>query len=394
MSFEYTFLIETKSARINFPCAFCFAPRFRDLIFVMKATVKIGFIGTGFARKVQIPAFLECEGAEIVSVASGHPENAEATAKQFNISHWTDDWQDTVSREDIDLICITTPPDTHSEMTFRALELGKHVLCEKPMAMNVREARKMTEMAKSKGVLALIDHELRFQKGRQKAFEMLRKGEIGKIRHAKYSFRNASRGDANLPWTWWSDKNAGGGALGAIGSHIIDSFNWFLDAEITQVFCQLQTHIKQRFSEETSEMTEVTSDDEANLIIRFAESDLTEDATGIVSISMVEYPNYQNVIEFFGTSGALRVNYRGEIEMAKAGETDWREIDVGLGSRVEGVADTGFSRGFMEFAPKIVEAIRDGTEIEHAAYFEDGVKVQKVLDAAHESNEKGCVVKM
>ena len=361
----------------------------------MKETVKIGFIGTGFARKVQIPSFLECEGAEVLSVASFHRENAEATAKQFNIPHWTDNWRETVSREDVDLICITTPPDTHCEMTLHALEVGKHVLCEKPMAISVSEAQKMTDAAKSKGVLALVDHELRFQKGRQKAFKMLGSGEIGKIRHAKYNFRNASRGDVNLPWTWWSDKNAGGGALGAIGSHIIDSFNWFLGAEITQVFCQLQTHIKERFSEKNRTMKKVTSDDEANLIVRFADGDLTEDATGIVSISMVEYPNYQNVIEFFGTGGAIRVNFRGEIEMAKTGENDWRAVDAGLGKLVEGVADTGFSRGFMEFAPKIIDAIREGkTEIEHAATFEDGVKVQKVLDAARESNETGCAVKM
>ena len=110
---------------------------------------------------------------------------------------------------------------------------------------------------------------------------------------------------------------------------------------------------------------------------------------------MVEYPNYQNVIEFFGETGALRVNFRGEIEMSKAGEKDWREIDVGLGKLVENVADTGFSRGFMEFAPKIVEAIRqDKTEIEHAATFADGLKVQKVLDAAHESDKIGGLVKL
>ena len=377
------------------PCAFCFISRFRDLIFVMKDTVKIGFIGTGFARRVQIPSFLKCGGAEIISVASFHLENAEATAKEFNIPHFTDDWQDTVSREDVDLICITTPPDTHYEMTLRALELGKHVLCDKPMAIDVSEAQTMTAMAKAEGVLALIDHELRFQKGRLKAFEMLRDGAIGKIRHAKYRFRAPHRSDANLPWTWWSDKESGGGALGAIGSHVIDSFNWFLGTEISQVFCQLQTHIKQRLWEETSESREVTSDDESNLIVRFADGDLTEDATGMISISMVEYPNYQNVIEFYGTDGALRINFRGEIEMAKSGEKDWREIDVGLGKLVEGVADTGFSRGFMEFAPKIVEAIREGkTEIEHAATFADGLKVQKVLDASHASHESGCLVKI
>ena len=120
-------------------------------------------------------------------------------------------------------------------MSIFALEHDKHILCEKPMAMNVAEAREMTERAAGKNVLALIDHELRFQNGRQKAFEILRSGDIGKIIHAKYNFRNASRGDVNLPWNWWSDETQGGGALGAIGSHVIDSFRWFLGAEISSV---------------------------------------------------------------------------------------------------------------------------------------------------------------
>ena len=109
----------------------------------MREKVGIGIIGTGFARKVQIPSFLECENAVIVSVASGHIKNAEATASEFGIKHFTDDWRETVSREDVDLVCITTPPDTHFEMTLAAIGHGKHILCEKPMAMNAEEARQM-----------------------------------------------------------------------------------------------------------------------------------------------------------------------------------------------------------------------------------------------------------
>ncbi len=361
----------------------------------MKEKVGIGIIGTGFARKVQIPCFLECEDAQIISVSSGRLENAEATAKEFGIAHWTDDWRETVSHKDVDLVCITTPPNLHLEMTLFAIENGRHILCEKPMAMNEREALEMTGKAREKGVLALIDHELRFQDGRQKAFEMLRRGDIGKIRHAKYNFRAPHRGDPNVPWNWWSDAGAGGGALGAIGSHVVDSLLWFLGTEVSQVFCQLQTHIKRRKDENSGEMREVTSDDEVNMILRFAGGDLTEDATGIVSISMTEYPKYQNRIEFFGSDGAIRVEHRGEIFLAGAGENDWREIDFGLGRAVEGVADTGFSRGFMSFAPEIVKAIREGkSEIEHAATFADGLKVQVVLDKAVESNKNGCAVKI
>lgn len=366
-----------------------------DLIFEMKEKVGIGIIGTGFARRVQIPSFLECENAEIVSIASGHPENAESAAKEFNIKHFTGDWCETVTREDVDLVCITTPPDTHFEMTLRAIENGKHVLCEKPMAMNVSEAEEMTAKAKEKGILALIDHELRFQTGRQKALQILRDGAIGKIRHAKYNFRNASRGDADSPWTWWSSETHGGGALGAIGSHIIDSFHFFLDTEISEVFCQLQTHIKRRKDEKTGELRGVSSDDEANLIVRFADGDLTTDATGIVSISMVEYPNYKNLIEFFGDEGALRVGYLGEIEIAKKGERDWTKFEAENAKAPKGVFDSGFPRGFMSFAPKIIEAVQTGeTEIEHAATFEDGLRVQKIIDAAHESNKTKRAVKV
>ncbi|MEP6901698.1 MAG: Gfo/Idh/MocA family oxidoreductase [Actinomycetota bacterium] len=359
----------------------------------MKEKVGIGIIGTGFARRVQIPAFLACEGAEIVSVASGHLTNAESAAREFKIAHFTDHWRETIDNADVDLVCITTPPNTHFEMALRSIELGKHVLCEKPMAMNLAEARTMTEKAREKGVLALIDHELRFLHGRRKAFEMLRNGEIGKIRHAKANFRAPQRGDAGLPWNWWSDARAGGGALGAVVSHSIDSLFWFLGADISQVFCGLQTHVKER-KDANGEMREVTTDDEVNLVLRFADSDLTTDATATVSASMVEYPKYQNRMEFFGSRGAIRIEHRGEVFLGKAGSNDWTEIETDLGKNIEGVPDTGFGRGFMNFAPKIIEAILQGkTAIEHAATFEDGVRVQKVLDAAHESNDKGCAVK-
>lgn len=362
----------------------------------MKETVGIAIIGTGFARRVQIPGFLACKGARIVSVASGHLENARAAAQEFNINHFTDDWREAVEREDVDLVCITTPPDTHFEMTRHAIDAGKHVLCEKPMAMDAAQAHEMTRRAKEKNVLALIDHELRFQAGRKKAFEMLRAQDIGKIRHAKYVFRAPHRGDANLPWNWWSDERQGGGSLGAIGSHAIDSLLWFTGADISQVFCQLQTHVKERKEAKSGETRAVTSDDEANLILRFSGGDLTEDATATVSVSMVEFPDYHHYVEFFGTEGALRVEYKGEVFAAKAGENQMRQIEnVSLGTPIEGAPDTGFSRGFMEFAPEIIKAIQEGrTEIENAATFADGLTIQTVLGAAHESNQNGCVVKL
>ena len=356
----------------------------------MAPKVGIGIIGTGFARKVQIPGFLACEGAEIVSVASGSYENARATAEEFGIKHHTADWRETAAHRDVDLVCITTPPDLHLEMTMFALDQGKHILCEKPMAMSVAEAEEMTTTAKRKGVLALIDHELRFLPGRQRAYGMLRQGVIGKVRHAKYSFRAMYRANPDLPWNWWSDVTHGGGALGAIDSHVIDSLNWFLGTEISSVFCQLETHVKRR-SDLSGQVHEVTADDEAHLILKFADSELTDGATGLASVSMIELPEAQNRVEFFGTEGAIRVEQFGELFVAKNGDREWSSVEVDTG-RPSGAADSGFSRAFPFFAPKIVEAIRSGaTSIDHAATFADGVKVQKVLDAARRSNGSGCV---
>jgi predicted dehydrogenase len=355
-------------------------------------TIGIGMIGTGFARKVQIPAFQQCAGARIVSVASGNIDNAISTGTDFGIPHRTGDWHETVAHPDVDLICITTPPRVHHEMTLFAIQNGKHVLCEKPMAMNTAEAEDMARAAKGSSLLVLIDHELRFQPGRLRAFEMLREGAIGKVRHAKAIFRAPHRGDPSLPWNWWSDVNEGGGALGAIASHIIDSFHWLLGSTISAVSCQLQTHVKERKAPD-GVLKAVTSDDEANMLLRFQDGDLTSDATGLVSVSMCEFPHYENTVELFGEKGAMRIDHNGMIDLTSANGERWDRLDVPLPGTAPGLPDTGFARGFVEFAPRIVSAVASGeVSTPYAATFDDGVGIQRVLDAARRSDETGRTV--
>lgn len=360
----------------------------------MKEKIKIGIIGTGFARQTQIPAFLQCEGAEVVSVASANLENAENVANDFGIKHFTKDWKETVQRADIDLISITTPPNLHREMTLFSIEHGKHVLCEKPMAMNSAEAEEMTNLAKEKGVLALIDHELRFLNGRRKAFEMIRNGDIGKVVHFKQMFRNASRGTDKVAWNWWSDVEAGGGALGAIGSHAIDGFRWFLETEITDVFCLLKTNVRERF-DKNDEKRQVTSDDEANMILKFADSDLTENASGTVSLSVVESGKYDFNCKIFGTKGSILIGESGELWFAKMSDGNWQNIEIDLGEAPPNTKVGGWSRGFLNFSREIISTLQaEKTEIKNAATFKDGWQIQKVLDAARESNESGYMISL
>jgi len=352
-------------------------------------TIGIGIIGAGFARTTQIPGFRNCRGARIVSIASRHRERAASVAQEFGIEHVCTDWKELIDRDDVDLVSVVTPPATHMEITLAALERGKAVLCEKPMAMDAAEAKRMTDRARDAGVLALIDHELRFLSSRRKMRAMLHSGAIGTVRHCNYVFRSDYRGPAGT-WDWWSDENMGGGTLGAIGSHAIDSFRWVLDAEINEVCCVLSTYVSERPDKSSGSMRPVTSDDTVKMLLRFADSPLTKGATGAASLSVVESGKSLNQLEVYGSGGALMVEETGELWHSPAGSGGWRRVEVEEDTVASGMRDGSWSRGFTIFSCAIINALRDGrTTVAGAATFEDGYRVQLVLDAARESSKNG-----
>jgi predicted dehydrogenase len=358
-------------------------------------TIGIGIVGAGFARSTQIPGFQNCEGARVVAIASRHREHADGVAKEFGIPNVADDWSELVARDDVDLVSVVTPPPTHMEITLAALEQGKAVLCEKPMAMNSDETKRMTERAHQANVLALIDHELRFVNTRRTMRAMLHKGAIGTVQHCHYAFRSDYRVDSERTWDWWSDAKTGGGTLGAIGSHAIDSFRWLLDAEVSDVCCMLSTHIKERSDEKTGANRPVTTDDEVKLMLRFADSQLTKQTTGSASLSVVESGKRLNQVEIYGSTGALMVEETGELWHSPTGTGDWQPIQVDQDAIAPGMRDGSWSRGFTAFSKAIVEALRAGQNtVEGAATFADGHQIQLVLDACRKSNETGCWTKV
>ena len=358
-----------------------------------KAPVGIGIVGTGFARTTQIPGFRDCMGAKVVAIASRHPEHAAAVAKEFEIAHVAADWQELIERNDVDLVSIVTPPSTHMEITLAALEQRKAVLCEKPMALNAEQSARMVEKANTAGVLALIDHELRFLNSRRTMRGMLQTGAIGQVRHCNYVFRSDYRVLPDRAWDWWSDAAMGGGTLGAIGSHVIDSFRWMLDTEISETLGLLTTHIKQRNDKASGEPRPVTTDDEAKLLFRFADGPLTQAATGSAALSVVESGKYENRLEIYGTKGALMVEETGELWRSPTGSGVWRPVQVDQDHMAHGMRESSWSRGFTAFAVAICDALQGGRKtVKDAATFEDGHRVQLVLDAIRASNESGCWV--
>src|SRR5262245_14081336 len=189
--------------------------------------IGIGLIGTGFARSVQAPAFGLCEGAQLTAVCSGTYENAVRVAEQYEIEHVCESYQQLLALDDVSLVVISTPPYLHHPITMAALEAGKHVICEKPMAMNAREAREMADHASSHPAqLAVIDHELRFNPTWRRMKELVDGGFLGDLHHVNATIASGFRHSAQRPWNWWSQRSAGGGLLGALGSHTIDAMRW------------------------------------------------------------------------------------------------------------------------------------------------------------------------
>jgi predicted dehydrogenase len=357
----------------------------------MKATpIGIGIVGAGFARTTQIPGFRDCMGAKIVAIASRHRERAEAVAGEFGIETVCDSWQELVQHRDVDLVSIVTPPATHLEITLAALSERKAVLCEKPMAMDAQQALAMVEQARSAGVLALIDHELRFLNSRRTMRAMLHSGAIGTVRHCNYVFRSDYRALVDRTWDWWSDATMGGGTLGAIGSHVVDSVRWVLDTEISGVFGMLSTHISERIQKPGGEPRAVTTDDEAKFLFRFADGPMNKNSTGSASLSVVESGAHENRLEVYGSTGSLMVEETGELWHSPAGSGNWRPVKVDQDHMAQGMKQSSWSRGFTAFSCAIIEAMRNGKKtVKDAATFDDGYRVQLVLDAVRKSNETG-----
>lgn len=226
---------------------------------------RIGIIGTGWGARVQVPAFREA-GLDVVGIAGSHRNKTRRVAEELDLIAF-DEWTSLVVSKDIDLVSVVTPPSEHVKMATAALAGGKHVICEKPTALNAHEAEVLAAEARRRPeLLALIDHELRFVP----AMRMMREriGELGAIRYAEVRYASPSRGDRKREWNWWSDAARGGGVWGAVGSHYVDTLR-YLGMEIEAAQALLTTMIRERPFGEA--MREVTSDDFAAVHLRLVQ---------------------------------------------------------------------------------------------------------------------------
>ena len=340
---------------------------------------RIGIVGTGFGARVQAPLFREA-GLEVVAIAGFHREKTHKIASELGLRAY-DGWRDLIAAPDLDLVSITTPPSEHREMAIAALDAGKHVLCEKPTALNADEARELVEAARRHpDRIAIIDHELRFVPSWRDARKRI--GELGPIRYAEVRYASPSRGDRTREWNWWSDASHGGGILGAVGSHFADALRWF-GMEIEEVQAMLRTVIDRRpFGKETRE---VTADDFASLDLR-----LSGGAIAVMLLSAVTSgPDETSTLTLYGESGAMR--FIGEEVLVSKGGSPFEQIAPPAPKFPGNSPGGAFGTGTLHLGHALRAALDDGDRnaLAPAATFEDGLMQQRFLDAARKSSASG-----
>jgi len=383
----------------------------------MKPT-RVGMVGSGYVARAHTLAYNnatlfrwpDLAPVERRRIADVSMEFATRGAERLGWEDAVDDWHLVTRGEDIDLVDIVTPNDTHAEIAIDAAENGKHIFCEKPMAIDGRTALAMTEAAHRAGVVNQVCFSYRAWPGVRFARRMIEEGKLGKIVHFRAWFLQDYALDATLPMVWRLQRDkAGSGKLGDGGSHLIDLAR-FLVGEVDQVFGHLNTFIKERpravdtgeavFTSDggstEAELVPVDVEDSADVLLRFENG-----ATGLIQTSWVAAGHKLDLgFEIGGELGALRLSWQrgNEIEyFSRADEDETAGFRVlPLGPSHPGYADfwkiagqgLGMSDAFLLAVGDVLQAVQDGRSAPGSPDFLDGLRACEIVDAALRSGEE------
>ncbi|KAB1942695.1 Gfo/Idh/MocA family oxidoreductase [Micromonospora sp. ALFpr18c] len=338
------------------------------------------------------------------------PKVAEA-ADRLGWDAYTTDWRDLINRDDIDVVDVCTPGDSHAEIALAALAAGKHVLCEKPLANSVAEARAMTaaaETARAAGVRSMCGFNYR----RVPAVTMMRQlvadGRLGVIRHVRATYLQDWIVDPQFPLVWRLQKDrAGSGALGDIGAHIIDLTQFVTGQRITGVSAVTETFVKERplpaessglaatVDGGTSPTGPVTVDDAAVFVARL-------DGGALATYEASRFAT--------GRKNALRVEINGSLgsvifDLERLNELEFYDatrpaLEQGFSRILVTEGDhpymsawwppghiIGYEHSFTHEMRDFIEAVATG--VDPTPSFADALQVQLVLDAVTRSAEVG-----
>ena len=349
--------------------------------------IGVALIGTGFGQKVHLPALRANPNIEVVAVYHRDRTTAETIAKTHNIPHAYTTLQDIINLPDVQAVTIATPPFLHYDMAKAALNAGKHILLEKPTTLNEAQAQELYELATEKNLIATMNFEFRYIPAWQRLSELLNDGYVGNIRYAKVDWLVSSRADANRPWNWYAQKDLGGGALGAIGSHAFDYITWLL-GDVKRVSARLSTSILQRPDPiENNQLKSVTADDTCNILL-----ELGSQVPVQVCLSSVAMQGRGHFIEIYGDRGTLILGSDNQKDyvhgfklLGSQNNEPLQELVIPASLEFAQTYDDGRIAPIARVVDAWIQAIQTGKPMSPS--LKDGVVSQRIMDACHRSND-------
>ncbi|WP_274649547.1 Gfo/Idh/MocA family protein [Paenibacillus humicola] len=377
-----------------------------------KKQIRVGMIGYKFMGKAHshayrdVPFYFDGDGVPVMQAICGRDEGAlKAAAQKLGWASCETDWRKLIERDDIDLIDIGAPNNAHAEIAVAAAEAGKHILCEKPLAMNTEEAKRMLEAVNKAGVVHMICHNYRFVPAVQYAKKLIDEGKLGKILHIRANYLQDWIMDPSFPLVWRLKKEVcGSGALGDLSSHSLDLAR-FLVGEFKEVNGMMETFVKERPVGEMSgglsadvkgeAMGKVDVDDASIFMARFENG-----AVGVFEATRFAGGNRNgNRFEINGTKGSIRwdMEQMNTLQLYsaddQAGMQGFRSINCQeevhpyAGAYWPPAHIIGYEHTFINLVAELMNGIVSGQS--PAPNFEDGLINQTVLEAVQKSAETG-----
>ena len=351
---------------------------------------RVGIIGIGFGSQVYVPAFAS-EGWEVAALCSRHADKARKAADAAGVADVHTDPLELIGRDDIAAVGIVTPPGAHHDLSIAALKAGKHVLCEKPFALDSTQAAAMRDAADGSGRTAMVGHEFRHTPQRAYIKELLGGGYIGRFQLCTVELfldRYVTR--ELRPLTWMAYQADGGGILGALGSHYVDALrHWF--GEVVAVGGRLLSLRPDVMDTASTRVVRAETDDAFAFTLEFAHGGI---ATMIASFAATPARGAKIVV--MGDAGTLIAEQPGPNPME-----DGVVIASRNGSPLQPLATparyTPFTdardhrlMAFRLLVREFTRGIDEGTS--PAPNFTDGWRCQQVLDAVRQSSASGRTI--
>ncbi len=340
--------------------------------------IRVGIVGTGWGQ-LQVEAFRRVRDVEIVALCDADAARLDDVAKRYKIAQTFSDYSDLLARDDIDLVSVATPPGLHYPITRAAIVAGKHVVCEKPLALAVNDACALLAIATEHGIVHAVDYEMRYLPAVAYAKELIDEEYLGQLWRVDMTMT------LEKPWgrehgNWAADDARGGGILWELGSHFIDILRWWF-GDVSAVLAERRTNFPDPTQTSPVTGTGGQADDAFWCILRFARG-------GEAMLNFVSGARYDPgwTIGAYGQSGSLVVQGGGllgkrDVDREMALLPIPKRLELGDNPR------DPLLWSMVKLFERVVEKIRGAHDVSSFPTFSDGVQGARIVNAIRRASE-------